>query len=501
MASDKDRHATLAGWGIICLAVVLRFYGLTEQALTNDEVIEVEDAVLSTWSQILWCPDAFPPLYRVLLAGWESVFGAGVQGRWLSLLWGVAFVPATMATSFVMTESRSAALWTGFLAAINPLMIHYSQELRAYMLYVCVAAWVMYCYVRCIKFNRTGDWIWFAVLSLVGCYSHYYFALLLLALGSVWLASAWRQADLWRGGLLATSILIVGILPLISFFIPDFFDTVGYPIKSPFSFLAAGYTYYAFVAGFCVGPSRAELHELDAYRLIGEFVPSLLLLGVLVSLCVWYAMRVLRKKPRWFWTLLSASLLPTVIAALVSSVTDLRFGVRYVAISAVPILCALGIGIACMTSQKLRFAVALGFLLVTGISTYQRHFVPIYKNEDLQSLAMELEEREPGTVFLLADYTKRPLGYYLGHQQGFVPLPVPEKTAESIDDEEELSEVIERIEQANPMRPIWIVLSRAYHGDPHYLFREWLSRSSQVRLVREFDGAWLYQYRSPSEVQ
>ncbi len=491
----SNRQFYLRCAGVLLVAFLLRWFGLTDQCLTNDEVIEVEDAVLSTWSEIHWCPDDFPPLYRVLMAVWESAIGGETTTRWMSLILGMLFVPGLMATTNQITKSRSATLWTGFVAAVNPLMIHYSQESRAYMLFLCLAAWNLFFFARCLESNRRSDWIGFALLAAAGCYAHYYFGLWLIGLGLVWIITFLRKRRSLANGMMAIGIMIVTMIPLFSFFVPDFQDTVGYPVKAPFNLLAAGYTYYAFVAGFCIGPSRAELHELGAERTLIQFLPWLAVVGVLVCVLGYQASKWLRSRMEWLPTLFVCAVFPFAVAATLSSLTDLRFGVRYVVICVVPILCTFGIGMAQITNQKLRFGLAATFAMLAIFATYTRHFVPRYKNEDLRSVAQKIGENESGTVFILADYNKRPLGHYVGNEQGFVPLPDPKHTSNQIDDDAELAAVTQMVTQADSTRPIWIVLCRAYHGDPHLLFRNWLSSNSQIELVAEFDGAKLLRYQ------
>ena len=75
-----------------------------------------------------------PPLYFVLIWVWAKAFGTGeVALRSISPLAGVAVVPIAYLCARELLDRR-AGLIAAALVAVNPFMIWYSQEARAYML-------------------------------------------------------------------------------------------------------------------------------------------------------------------------------------------------------------------------------------------------------------------------------------------------------------------------------------------------------------------------------
>ena len=80
--------------------------------------------------------ESTPPLYYLLAFAWTKLFGTSeVAIRSLSALIGTATVPLAFATARRLVEERAALVAAG-LVAVNPILVWYSQEARAYALLV-----------------------------------------------------------------------------------------------------------------------------------------------------------------------------------------------------------------------------------------------------------------------------------------------------------------------------------------------------------------------------
>jgi hypothetical protein len=91
-----------------------------------------------------------PPLWYVLVWAISRVLGTGVVAlRLLSALAGVALVGVGWAIGAELGSRRTAAILAAILA-LNPLMVWYSQEARAYELYALLAAVSLLCFLRCL---------------------------------------------------------------------------------------------------------------------------------------------------------------------------------------------------------------------------------------------------------------------------------------------------------------------------------------------------------------
>jgi mannosyltransferase len=200
---------------IVTLAAVLRLATLGQQSLWFDEAftpLHVFHASLwRTLSSVARTEDT-PPLWYVLNWAVTRMFGTGaVALRMLSALAGIATVPVAWAIARRLGSSR-AALATALLVAVNPLLVWYSQEARAYGLFVLLAAIAMLCFLRALESPTPGRLAQFALSGSLALLTHY-FAVFLLAPMVVWLAARARGRG-WRPLALMIAPVLVGVVLL-----------------------------------------------------------------------------------------------------------------------------------------------------------------------------------------------------------------------------------------------------------------------------------------------
>jgi hypothetical protein len=145
-----------------------------------------------------------PPLYFVLAWLWAKVFGSGEAGlRSLSALAGAITVPVAYLAARELV-SRRAGLVTALLVAVNPLLVWYGQEARAYSLLALLSALSLLLLARSLHApeDRLGRTVaWWAVVSAATIATHH-FALFLILPEALWL--------LWqRRGARAVSVAAV----------------------------------------------------------------------------------------------------------------------------------------------------------------------------------------------------------------------------------------------------------------------------------------------------
>jgi mannosyltransferase len=212
----------LPGWwplaGLVVLAAALRLSTLTLQSLWYDEAftpVHVFHAGLgATWRSFVHSENT-PPLWYLL--EWVDVrlFGDGALAlRLPSALAGIATVPVVWAIGERLA-GRHAALIAGALTAVNPLFVWYSQEARAYGLFVLFAALTMLCFVRLLAEPTSRGVAAFAASGALALLTHY-FAVFLLVPMALWLLreKAIRRIVLPALGVLA--LVGLALLPLIS---------------------------------------------------------------------------------------------------------------------------------------------------------------------------------------------------------------------------------------------------------------------------------------------
>lgn len=120
--------------------------------------------------------DTMPPLYYFLLHYWLLLSGSVWFARLLSVLFGLALV-AILFWTVSQWAGRAAGTWAAFLAAISPLQIYHSQDVRMYALLVLGQLGYAWFFTR-IWFaeqegqRRWADWAGLVFCGLVAMYSH-----------------------------------------------------------------------------------------------------------------------------------------------------------------------------------------------------------------------------------------------------------------------------------------------------------------------------------------
>lgn len=472
--------------GIAVLAIAMRALFIGRQSFTMDELAELAIA-RGEWGPITWAADGFPPLYHLLLREWLEAFGRDSSARWLSVLLGLLTVFAVWRLASLLTNRR-AALWSALLMALLPFNILYSQEARAYSLFVLASALSMWLFFAARETNNPRQWAWFVLASLVGMYSHYFFAVVPAVLFLLlWLEEGFREGS--RSGWVALAVIIVGCAPLVVIFGADLSLQTGYDHQTPFDAGAFGYTYLSFVTGHTLGASIRELHTMGAAEALRELAPwsPLILTGVVVA----GSRGVLSLRSRGSAVrLLALVLLPVLIIGTLATIGGVGYKVRYVAWVSVPVVVWLGAGIAGGT-RRWPGLLALSCLLAVFLpARWNRLMSDRYLEEDTRALAAYLVDREPRNdpILVSVGYMADGVRYYL--PTGIPVLGLPDPESES----HEPAEAVQRaLAEAADGPSFWLVYTRPFHGDPAGLLLSYLTSSGYVTHEASFAGIELYR--------
>jgi uncharacterized membrane protein len=199
---------------ILLLAAVLRLSTLGLQSFWYDEAftpVHVLRTGLGATLHNVVHTENTPPLWYVLEWGVSRVLGTGVVAlRLLSALAGIATVAVAWA---IVSElaGRRAAIVTATLVAVNPLFVWYSQEARAYGLFVFAAALALLCFLRALREPSNRHLAEFALTASLALLSHY-FAVFLVIPMALWLL--WKvPRSLWA--LALPALVGLALIPLI----------------------------------------------------------------------------------------------------------------------------------------------------------------------------------------------------------------------------------------------------------------------------------------------
>lgn len=205
---------------ILALATLVRFYDLTAAAIWGDEGSSL---LLSRFSLTdIWvhaAHDVHPPLYFLLLHGWVELFGEGIFSiRSLSALPGIATVWLGVWLMDLLA-TRRAALLAGFLLALLPTAVRYSQEVR---MYSWLGLWLVGATIALVYWirnpHRTRYLVAYALLMTAAFYTHYFAALCVfchwLYLGVIRVQPGYRLRHIQRPAWwLANAAIVLLFLP------------------------------------------------------------------------------------------------------------------------------------------------------------------------------------------------------------------------------------------------------------------------------------------------
>ncbi len=215
-ASRLPRWWPLAAIGL--LAAVLRLSTLNLQSFWYDEAFTpvhvLHPSLWATLRSVVHTENT-PPLWYVIAWADARVLGTGeVALRLPSALAGIATVPVAWAIGRDLA-GRSVAIVCALLVAVNPLFIWYSQEARAYALFVLMAALAMLCFLRAEREPTRARMGVFALSGALALLTHY-FAVFLLIPMAVWLLCERRTRRAALGAVGVLALVGAALLPLIS---------------------------------------------------------------------------------------------------------------------------------------------------------------------------------------------------------------------------------------------------------------------------------------------
>ncbi len=172
--------------GLLVLAAVLRFYRIDAQSLWYDEGNSARIAERSVQLIIEGAAgDIHPPLYYLSLKVWRGTFGSSEAAlRAFSALCGVLTVGLTYLIGREWFNPRSATL-AGFIVALSPFGVYYSQETRMYALLALAAAastWALSPLLMGQSWPKARATI-YTLATAIGLYTQYAYPFVMLAQG------------------------------------------------------------------------------------------------------------------------------------------------------------------------------------------------------------------------------------------------------------------------------------------------------------------------------
>lgn len=232
----SSRWARRSNWAavalIVAVGVVLRTY--TPSALWLDEAISVSISSLPLRDvDDALRRDGAPPLYPLILWGWEHLFGDGQNAvRALSAVFGIAALPV-IAVAGRRLAGEAGAMAGLLLLAVSPFAVYYSTEARMYSLVVLLVLLGFLALDGYLRAPGRVRGIAVALLSGTLALTHYWALFLLTTVAGGLLLRRWREGR--RTDARAVGWMITGALLFLPW-LPSFLFQVrhtGTPWSEP----------------------------------------------------------------------------------------------------------------------------------------------------------------------------------------------------------------------------------------------------------------------------
>jgi len=177
---DTDRNsATLILAGLVVAGLALRL--AVARGIWLDEAISIHQAHLSLHDLFrnLYYGDRQPPLYHLTLWLTIRMFGDGeLAVRLPSLIAGTLVIPVLYELGRELYDRRTGLIAAAF-AAVSPLLIWYSQEVRMYEFAALFGLLALLTQMRVIRHGTMLNWAAYILATAALLWSHY-FGLLLI---------------------------------------------------------------------------------------------------------------------------------------------------------------------------------------------------------------------------------------------------------------------------------------------------------------------------------
>lgn len=167
---------------VVPLSALLRFLDVSRKSVYLDEALSVRYAQMN-WADfihVLQQYEANMALYYVLLRGVVHIGDSEFCIRLISVIAGIATVPVMYALAKQLF-GRACGLLAALLMAVSACDVVYSQEARGYALAVLLVTLSSWLFVLGLEAPSWAGWAWYAVVSALAVYSHFYAALIVAA--------------------------------------------------------------------------------------------------------------------------------------------------------------------------------------------------------------------------------------------------------------------------------------------------------------------------------
>ncbi len=410
-------------YGIILLAVFLRFYRLGYQSLWYDETLSIgtyssPGGGISYWYKLLW--DVHGPLYSLIMHFWSKI---GSSDAWLRTPSAIAGVLAVyfMYRWIVLVADGKTALWGALLLALSPFNLYYSQEIRFYSLLTLFIIISLFTFQRFLLRPSRGSGVSLGLVMGLSALAHFMSLFLLAGLFFYLLFTGRLRGKIVKYGALAAVIAFIIVSPWLyrEYYFLTTIKIVNISTLAPEEKLsgentlntwAYPYILYAFSTGFSFGPDLRELHLAHSGLNLIQRHGLVLLFSVLLfgGMLVRGIIRSARERLLSLFLFIS---LVTIVLTTITAMLNIKvFNVRYQMCIFPVFLTILALGIS--KGRFVGMALALLACAVMLLADWNYFRDPRYARDDFRSAAKIIGEEEGERDLILVTGFEDIFNYY-----------------------------------------------------------------------------------------
>jgi mannosyltransferase len=388
--------------GLTALGALLRFATLGLQSYHHDEVVTAERVLQPSFfhsMDVVGYSESAPPLYYALAWFWTQFAGSAEFGlRSFSALAGVATIPVAFLLGAEL-RGRRTGLFAAALVAVNPMLLWYSQEARAYALMTLLCALSLLFCLRALRGGQRRDFVLWGVASGLALATHY-FAIFPVLVELALLARRRGRAS-WAG---------LGIVACFgALLLPLAVHQMSYGHAEWIGNLTLGHRLWETAATFLTGETADIIGQPERPEL--ALVPLVLCFAAF-ALLTWRGRRAERRAASVPLLVGGAAIGVPVVLALFPGGVDFVLA-RNMMAALVPLLVVVAIGLTLPTARRLGnvlaaclFAYSLGFCVYASFS-------PNLQRPDWGSVASRLGEADAPRATVTWTLGLAPLRYEL----------------------------------------------------------------------------------------
>jgi len=394
---------------IVILAAYLRIYRIDSKDVWLDEantVLISSSALPEIVSRLKL--DSSPPFFYLLLHYWMKIFGQGEFAiRTLSAIFGILLVCVLFFVGRRLFTTK-VGVYSALIAAISPIQVMYSQEVRMYSLLPLTSILSMYFFIRFIQEKKRMHIFWYVISTIACLYTHNYGIFLLPAQALILLFSRPKRKTLLTC-LMGTGCVILAYLPWLPIFFSQVKNGSHYTwIKSFWDSSGFLGSFFQSLESFSPGGYQLGYVALNAFGK-NPFLPVFF---VSILLLIFIIQAIIKRQITFYWLLLYF-LIPLIAAGLISIISSPVYLAGRCDQLVFPAFCLLiAVSISAIKPKALQHIVFI-ILLIFSFKTLSVHHKTNLKYGNKKIASVVRENMQPGDAILCTSLTRPSLEYYL----------------------------------------------------------------------------------------